>query len=210
MKPIFQLIAKDCVKGADRSWKVMAVIHFTGELEYDPEDPNGGCINEDQIVDIYRFLAAYDIHVQKEGGDPGQRYADEPFLQYYPNHIIYGQRGGMDTRNHPPHSCPLSGLTAAAGKLTWTTSNSCALEQKWRPIWPWVITTSLAGQTLGVSCFQWALKSYPTGVVLPIVALTPLVTIPLSWAIEKERPGLRSLGGGVVAVSGVVVLLSLK
>jgi len=85
-----------------------------------------------------------------------------------------------------------------------------ALEQKWRPIWPWVLTTSLAGQTLGVSCFQWALKSYPTGVILPIVALTPLVTIPLSWAIEQERPCLRSLSGGIVAVSGVIALLSLK
>lgn len=85
-----------------------------------------------------------------------------------------------------------------------------ALERKWRPIWPWVLTTSLAGQTLGVSCFQWALKSYPTGVILPIVALTPLVTVPFSWAIEKERPCLRSLGGGIVAVSGVVAMLSLK
>ena len=45
-----------------------------------------------------------------------------------------------------------------------------------------------------------------SGVVLPIVALTPLVIIPFSRYVEGERPTLRSLAGGVVAVVGVVVL----
>jgi hypothetical protein len=33
----------------------------------------------------------------------------------------------------------------------------------------------LTGPTLGVTCFQWALATTPSGIVLPIVALTPLV-----------------------------------
>jgi len=37
---------------------------------------------------------------------------------------------------------------------------------KWRRAWPWVMANSLAGQTLGVSCMQWALKTTPTGIVL--------------------------------------------
>jgi drug/metabolite transporter (DMT)-like permease len=42
--------------------------------------------------------------------------------------------------------------------------------------------------------------------VLPIVATTPLVIVPLSFWIEGERPTRRSLIGGVVAVAGAVAL----
>jgi drug/metabolite transporter (DMT)-like permease len=45
-----------------------------------------------------------------------------------------------------------------------------------------------------------------SGVVLPIVALTPLVIIPFSRFVEGERPSKRSLLGGVIAVIGVIVL----
>ncbi len=65
---------------------------------------------------------------------------------------------------------------------------------------------AISGSALGVSCFQWALKTTPTGIVLPIVATTPLVIIPFSRYIEGERPTARSLWGGVVAVIGAVVL----
>ena len=75
-----------------------------------------------------------------------------------------------------------------------------------RPIWPWVVVNALSGPAIGVACYQWALMTEKSGVVLPIVALTPLVIIPFSRYVEGERPTLRSLLGGVVAVSGVVVL----
>src|SRR5262249_43517822 len=52
---------------------------------------------------------------------------------------------------------------------------------RWRLAWPWVIVNALAGPALGVSCYQWALKTMPTGIVLPIVAITPLVIIPFSY-----------------------------
>jgi drug/metabolite transporter (DMT)-like permease len=77
---------------------------------------------------------------------------------------------------------------------------------RWRRAWPWVLANGLAGPTLGVSCYQWALKTTPTGVVLPIVAITPLVIIPFSYHLEGERPTLRSLAGGVLAVCGAAAL----
>ena len=76
----------------------------------------------------------------------------------------------------------------------------------WRNAWPWVLLNGLAGPALGVACFQWALKVYPTGVVLPIVAITPLVIIPFSRYLEGERPTPRSLFGGLVAVAGAAAL----
>jgi drug/metabolite transporter (DMT)-like permease len=75
-----------------------------------------------------------------------------------------------------------------------------------RAIWPWVVVNSLSGPTLGVGCYQWALSIQPSGIVLPIVATTPVVVIPFSWLIEGDRPGIRSLAGGMIAVAGAVLL----
>ena len=77
---------------------------------------------------------------------------------------------------------------------------------RWRKGWYWIVLNGLAGPTLGVSCYQWALLNNGTGVVMPIVALTPLAVVPLAYFIEGERPSLRSIIGGVIAVIGAVAL----
>jgi len=41
---------------------------------------------------------------------------------------------------------------------------------------------------------------------LPIVAVTPIVIIPFSYRIEGERPSIRSLLGGSMAVACAVAL----
>lgn len=83
-----------------------------------------------------------------------------------------------------------------------------APNRPWRQAWPWLIVNGIAGPALGVSCYQWALKTTPTGVVLPIVAITPIVIIPFALLIEGERPGARSLLGGALAVAGAAALAS--
>lgn len=75
-----------------------------------------------------------------------------------------------------------------------------------RKAWPWVLANGLAGPALGVSCYQWALKTTPTGVVLPIVALTPIVIIPFARYLEDERPNARSILGSLMAVAGAAAL----
>ncbi|MCF3651051.1 DMT family transporter [Synoicihabitans lomoniglobus] len=69
-----------------------------------------------------------------------------------------------------------------------------------------VVGNGLCGPVIGVSCYQWALAGTPSGIVLPIVATTPLVIIPLSYWIEGDRPTARSMVGGLIAVTGVVAL----
>jgi len=81
-----------------------------------------------------------------------------------------------------------------------------ASKKKWRTVWPWILVNSLAGQTLGVSCMQLALETTPTGVVLAIIAVTPIVVIPFAFMVEGERPTLHSLAGGAIAVAGVIGL----
>lgn len=76
----------------------------------------------------------------------------------------------------------------------------------WRAAWPWVVATALAGATLGVSFFQRALASTPSAVVMPTIALTPLLVVPLAYFLEHERPTTRSVLGGAVAVAAAAAL----
>lgn len=78
--------------------------------------------------------------------------------------------------------------------------------EKWRKIWPWVLANALAGQTLGVTCMQWALKTTQAGIVAAIIATSPIVLLPMTRIVEGEKISLRSLLGAVVAVGGVIGL----
>jgi drug/metabolite transporter (DMT)-like permease len=77
---------------------------------------------------------------------------------------------------------------------------------KWARIWPWVLANALAGQTLGVTCMQWALKTTQAGIVAAIVATTPVVLLPLTRILDGEKIDLRALLGALIAVGGVIGL----
>ncbi len=70
----------------------------------------------------------------------------------------------------------------------------------------WISANAFCGAIIGVSCYQWALATTPSGLVLPIVATTPLVIVPLAYWVEGERPARRSVAGGMVAVAGAIAL----
>ena len=65
-----------------------------------------------------------------------------------------------------------------------------------RAPWLWTLANGLAGPVAGVGCYQWALATTPSGVVLPIVATAPLLSIPIAFWLEGDRPSRRSLGRG--------------
>jgi drug/metabolite transporter (DMT)-like permease len=104
----------------------------------------------------------------------------------------------------------LAGLVIAF--MVWSTVKLKRAERPVRSektgarIWPWIVMNAISGPAVGVGCYQWALASHGTGVVLPIVALTPLVIIPFSRYVEGEQPRKRSLAGGAIAVVGVFLL----
>lgn len=70
----------------------------------------------------------------------------------------------------------------------------------------WALGNALSGAVFGVACYQWALATTPSGVVLAIVAATPIAVMPLSWLMERDRPTKRGIFGAVVAVVGVAGL----
>jgi len=81
---------------------------------------------------------------------------------------------------------------------------------QWRAGIPFMIANALAGPTIGVGCYQLALKTTASGIVLPIVATSPLFTIALSWVIDRVRPSRRAVLGGLIAVAGAVALSLLQ
>lgn len=75
-----------------------------------------------------------------------------------------------------------------------------------RQVVPWLFGAALFGPVIGVSCFQWALQDLESGIVLAVVALTPIVMLPLARITEGDHPSRLALAGAVVAVAGVVML----
>lgn len=74
----------------------------------------------------------------------------------------------------------------------------------------WILLHGLAGPVFGMGSFQLALAHAPSGIVLPITATTPLFVIPIAYWLEGERPSRRSITGGIIAVSGAVLLTLVK
>jgi drug/metabolite transporter (DMT)-like permease len=72
-----------------------------------------------------------------------------------------------------------------------------------RTLLPWLGFTALVGPTLGVACYQFALAEAKVGVVQAIVALVPLLVIPLAWACDGDQPHRRAWAGGALGVAGV-------
>ena len=75
-----------------------------------------------------------------------------------------------------------------------------------RKVVPWLLGAALFGPVIGVSCFQWALQDLESGIVLAVVALTPIAMLPLARITEGDHPSRLALVGAVVAVAGVVLL----
>ncbi len=72
----------------------------------------------------------------------------------------------------------------------------------------WVGGNALTGPVLGVTCYQWALRSTPAGIVQPIVAVAPLLTIPFSVAVEgAAQPRWSYYFGAILAIAGATGLL---
>jgi drug/metabolite transporter (DMT)-like permease len=76
----------------------------------------------------------------------------------------------------------------------------------WGRGWQYVVANALAGPAVGVGCYQWALKTTASGIVLPIVATSPLVTILMTFLLDGLRPTRRAVIGGIIAVAGAAAL----
>lgn len=72
--------------------------------------------------------------------------------------------------------------------------------------WAWLVLSGVVGPGIGVVCYQVALTHAKAGPVQAVVALVPLLVIPLAWRVEGDRPGIRALMGGLLGVGGAVAM----
>ncbi len=65
---------------------------------------------------------------------------------------------------------------------------------------------SVAGPTLGVALLMYALKTIPAGIAMTLVSLMPVIIIPFTIVIYKDRVSLRAVFGAIIAVIGSALL----
>ena len=99
-------------------------------------------------------------------------------------------------------------LLRIIGRLPGTPDPSIAGDR--RTSYWWMLANGLAGPVLGVGCYQWALATTPSGIVLPIAATAPLLSIPIALWLEGDRAPRRAIFGGALAVGGCIALTAAR
>lgn len=71
--------------------------------------------------------------------------------------------------------------------------------------WPALLTTCSIG-LLSFYLYASAIQRGELGLTVPLLALTPILLVPVEWVLLGDLPGLRGLGGIVLVVGGVYLL----
>jgi drug/metabolite transporter (DMT)-like permease len=65
---------------------------------------------------------------------------------------------------------------------------------------------ALVGPVLGVSASLLAVQQAEIGVASTLMALPPVILLPISYFIFKEKLGWQAMFGTVLAITGVAIL----
>ena len=175
---VIALAPDDHMKISPQDWKIGIVASIAGSL--------GGALGA--VIIRKGYAALNDAHLSVDAGTTGYQRMVGGIV---PPIILLLILKWRSTHEHGP----------IYERKTWQVSL-----EKTRSVWPWVLANALAGQTLGVTCMQWALKTTQAGVVQAIIATSPLVLLPMTRIVEGEKISVRSVVGASVAVMGVIAL----
>ena len=70
----------------------------------------------------------------------------------------------------------------------------------------WIIIGSVFGPVIGVSLSLLAIQHAKIGVVSTLIALPPVLILPISYFVFKERFGWQAIAGTLVSIAGVALL----
>ncbi len=70
-----------------------------------------------------------------------------------------------------------------------------------------VLVGALAGPLVGVTLVLYALAQIPAGIAQTLTSTSPVLILPVSHWIDRERIGVRAIVGALVACTGVALLL---
>jgi drug/metabolite transporter (DMT)-like permease len=101
----------------------------------------------------------------------------------------------------------IPGILIALLFLIFTKSREAKAQPgTWPRAWGWIVANALAGPSIGVAVYQWGVATTPTGILMPVVATVPVFTQLVAWVVDGQRPTLRTVLGGIIAVGGVIAL----
>ena len=107
-----------------------------------------------------------------------------------------------------------SSMTAAPGSThpaKLSPSSDAARQRARKRFYPfWLVGAALTGPVIGVSCFQWALQTQKSAIVLAITATSPLLVTLMARAFEKEKTSLLATVGSLISVAGVIAICLAK
>jgi len=69
-----------------------------------------------------------------------------------------------------------------------------------------IIIASIIGPYLGVWLANVAVKYAEAGVASTLLAMVPVLLIPLVWIVHNTRPTLRAVTGTLIAMAGVALI----
>jgi drug/metabolite transporter (DMT)-like permease len=102
-------------------------------------------------------------------------------------------------------------LAAAIFVWAWTafdgqvSATFTALREK-SQVLGWLALGALLGPVLGVSSSLLAVQHAEIGVASTLMALPPVIILPISYFVFKEKIGWQALLGTVLAIAGVAIL----
>ena len=65
---------------------------------------------------------------------------------------------------------------------------------------------ALVGPVLGVSSSLFAIQHVELGIASTLIALTPVIILPISYFVFKEKVGWQAIVGTLLAIAGVAIL----
>jgi drug/metabolite transporter (DMT)-like permease len=73
--------------------------------------------------------------------------------------------------------------------------------------WLYLLAIACGPQIMGHTVFNWALKYVEAPIVSGAILAEPVGSTVLAWAVLAEIPGLRTLLGAAVVLTGLAVLI---
>jgi len=118
---------------------------------------------------------------------------------------------GMSGEFSPFQANAIRMLAAVIFIWAWTvfgsqlTATFTALREKPRVL-GWLALGALVGPVLGVSASLLAVQHAEIGVASTLMALPPVIVLPISYFVFKEKVGWQAIVGTLLAIAGVAIL----
>src|ERR1700735_1883327 len=91
--------------------------------------------------------------------------------------------------------------------LLWTVLTLGGNRLPPRRLLPWLLAVALFNNAIPFTFFAWGERTVPSNIAAVLNATTPIWTLLLSMAVQRTRVALLTIGGVLLAFSGVLLVV---